>query len=102
MADPVDPIVASRFFADATQRKLLQDLFVSPGYSLLKELVVSRCIERQVDSINLQLYPLNEISVEKAKDALAEARFLSSTLELLDELQSKEASWYTVQLNHRR
>lgn len=101
MPDPVDPIVANRFNADPTQRKLLQDLFVSPGYSLLKELVVSRCVEKQVETMNLQLFPDNETSIERARDSLAQARFMSNALELLDELEKKEALWYTVQLNHR-
>lgn len=96
MSEPVAPIDSRRLQLDATQMKQLRELFVSQGYILLKGVVASRCVELQIDSINRQLYPSNEMSVERAKDSIAEARELNAILQILDELEGDEARWYTV------
>lgn len=96
MSEAVEPILTRRLHLDATQAKLLQELFLSQGYILLKGVVASRCVELQIESINRQLYPTNEISSEIAKDSLAEARDYNAILQTLDDLEANKARWYTV------
>ncbi len=95
-ADPVEPILTRQTHLDATQAKLLQEVFVSQGYILLKEVVASRCVELQVESINRQLYPSNEASQAISAEKLAHARELNTLLQTLDELEQDKARWYVV------
>lgn len=93
-------IICSRLPADATQRGDLEKLFGSPAFLFLKEMVASRCIEAQVESMNAGLYGDNEAAVEKKAAALNRASDLNKILDLLDDLSGKEDEWFTVKLEH--
>lgn len=95
-------IIVSPVPADATQRGILQTLFASPGYSLLKEMVAARCIEAQSSMANAALYPNNENAVAKAEAMKIRAKDYATCLDILDAIGEKEEEWYTVKLEHRR
>lgn len=84
---------------DSSQRGILQTLFGSPAYSLLKEVLVAHCIKHQVEAANLGLYEHNNAS---AAIEANRAKFLNGMIDVLDDLAAKEDEWFTVKLEHRR
>lgn len=95
------PITANRITVDAIQRKQLTELFTSPGFSLLKELIASHCAESQVQAVNRQMYPENELNDQHATAALKRARAFAGTLDVLDELEAGGDKWFTVKIEYR-
>lgn len=95
-------IIVSHLPVDATQRGHLQTLFASPGFSLLKEMVVARCIENQVKAMNARLYPNNQSASEQAVEMEKRAASLTATLDLLDDLSSNMDEWRTIKLENSR
>lgn len=95
-------IVATRQPLDATQQGLLRNLFDSPAFSLLKEVVVARCIDRQVEAINAALYPNSETATDVAAHEIAAASGLNTILDLLDDLSKEEQEWWTIKMEPRR
>lgn len=97
-----ETIIFTPIPADATRQGILRDLFGSPGFSLLKEMVAAKCIEAQVEAMNARLYPKNEEAAAKAEARERQAAEYSRCLDLLDDLAEKEQEWFTVKLEHRR
>lgn len=93
-------IIVSRLPAGTTQRADLEKLFASPAYLFFKEMVVSRCIIHQVESMNAGLYPENEDAAAKCEVEKKKAAALRSMLDVLDDLEKKEEEWFTVKLEH--
>ena len=99
---PPATIHVTRQPLDATQQGSLRTLFDSPSFSLLKEVVVARCIEKQVSAMSAALYPENEHAEEDAKRDSAQATLLNAVLDVLDDLAKKEQDWWTVSIEPRR
>lgn len=97
-----ETIFPTKVPADAIQRGHLQTLFSSPGFSLLKEMIAARCIEAQVEAMNMRLYPKNPVAVGGADEKEFEARLLNGCLEYLDFFSGSDQEWHTVKLEHRR
>lgn len=97
---PAATIVISRLPAGATQRKELEKLFASPTYLFFKEMVASKCISHQVESMNAALYPDNEDAVAKHEVEKRKASIVKALLDVLDDLEKKEDEWFTVKLEH--
>ena len=95
-------ISATRQPLDATQQGSLRKLFDSPEFSLLKELVVSRCISHQVAAMSAELYPSNPKAIEDAGREKASAVTCSDLLDLLDDLQKQEQEWWTIKIEPHR
>lgn len=95
-------IILSSLPADATQRDLLEKLFTSPGFTLLKEIVAAHCTKAQTEHLNRVMYPKNEVNREIGSDKLEEAVLLNAMLDKLDEIEKKEQNWFTVTLEHSR
>lgn len=94
-------VIVTRQPVDATQQGYLRSLFSSPGFSLLKELVASKCIEKQAQSMNMQLYPQNENAVERAAAFAKEAVGFSDALDVIADLEKNDL-WWTVKLETTR
>lgn len=93
-------IVVTRLPVVAAQHGLLQTLFASPSYSLLKEVVAAKCIEAQVNMANAALYPNNDGANATASEMSRRASELAKCLDILDEIGEKEEEWYTVKIEH--
>lgn len=98
---PVTIIVTRQPF-DATQKGLLRKLFDSPEFSLFKEMVASRCTDKQVSAMNAALYPESETASEVAAKDIGVARDLNAVLDILDDLEKQEEEWWTVKIEPRR
>lgn len=100
---PDTTILVEKVPLNADKKALVATLFASEGYSLLREMIISRCIEAQIPAMQAQAY--RDIS-DKAKDdaevTLKVVRELSAALDLLDELQQKEDDWHLVNLKPSR
>lgn len=95
-------IASTRQPLDATQQGSLRKLFDSPAFSLLKEVVSSKCIEQQINAMNATLYPKNEAAIEDAKLGMESAAQLSDLLDILDDLEKEEQEWWTIKVEPRR
>jgi hypothetical protein len=96
-------IFVSQVPANGDQRKLLTGLFASPGLSLLKEIITSRCIKAQAEAMNAELYEGNNEKAEDiARTQRAQARLYNQVLDVLDDIGNKEDEWFTVKLEPRR
>lgn len=95
-------IILTRQPLDATQQGSLRTLFDSPAFSLFKELVASRCVDKQVFAMNAALYPNNEAATNDAANYFAEASGLSALLDIIDDLVVNEDDWWTVKIEPRR
>lgn len=95
-------IILTRQPLDATQQGSLRTLFDSPAFSLFKEMVASRCVDKQVFAMNAALYPDNEAAASDAAANIAEASGLSALLDIIDDLAANEQDWWTVKLEPRR
>lgn len=95
-------IIVTRQPLDATQQGLLRKLFDSPEFSLFKEMVASRCTDKQVSAMNAALYPENEEASEVAAKDIGIARELNAVLDILDDLEKQEEEWWTVKIEPRR
>lgn len=92
-------VIVTRQPVDATQQGYLRSLFASPGFSLLKELVAARCIEKQANSMNAQLYPENDKAAERAAGFAKEAVCFSDSLDVINDLEIEgPENWWTVKL----
>jgi hypothetical protein len=91
-------IVVTRLPAGTTQKAELEKLFASPSYLFFKEMVVSRCVLHQVDSMNAGLYPENEDAAAKCDVEKKKAAIMKALLDVLDDLEKKEDEWFTVKL----
>ena len=89
--------------ADATQQGYLRSLFSSPGFSLLKEMVASRCVEKQASAMNAELYPDNPVAVENTDTYIKAAIRYSQALDVLLDLEScQPLEWWTAQLETQK
>lgn len=96
-------VIVTRQPVDATQQGYLRSLFSSPGFSLLKELVASRCVAKQADAMNMQLYPDNEKLTEPAAEAAKEAIRFSASLDVITDIENEgPEKWWTVKLDTAR
>lgn len=93
-------IITSRLPAGTTQRADLEKMFASPAYIFLKEMVVSKCVIHQVESMNAGLYPQNDDAVAKHEAEKGKAAVLKSLLDMLDDIEKNEQEWFTVKLEH--
>jgi hypothetical protein len=91
-------LVCARQPADPTRRGDLEKLFGSPAFLFFKEMVVSRCVESQVEAMNAALYQANDIASEKLKASCNKAVELNLILDLLDDLSKNEQEWFTVKV----
>ena len=64
-------------------------------------MVVAKCIEAQVESMNAALYPANEHAEMKRNAEQVKAVNYNTILDLLDELSSSDEKWFIVQLDHK-
>lgn len=95
-------LIPTRQPLDATQQGLLRTMFGSPAFSLFKEMVVARCIDRQINALNAALYPENEVASNTAQTEMTEAVALNGLLDLLDDLENQEQEWWTIKVEPRR
>lgn len=95
-------IIITRQPLDATQQGSLRTLFDSPAFSTFKELVASRCVEKQVSAMNAALYPDNDSAAAAAATDITEATMFSALLDVIDDLAANEQDWWTVKIEPRR
>lgn len=88
--------------ADSDQQKRLAELFGSPGFALLKEIIASHAAEQQVKALNAGLY---YDSTDRAQfdmtAGIRKAAEYNHALDVLDELGAKQEEWFTAKLEHR-
>jgi hypothetical protein len=96
------PIIVQKIPLTSEQRGHVQNLLSHPGYSLLKQLLVSRAAEEQVGCINADLYPQNDGAIEITMASREKARILQATLDELDTLEVDQLNWSLVDLICRR
>lgn len=96
-------IIATNLLVNPDQKGLLLKLFASPEFSLLKQLIISKAIVSQVESMNIALYEdTSETAKLMAESQRRRAAFLQAMLDELDTLSVKEEAWSFVALEHRR
>lgn len=91
-------LVCARQPAEPTRRGDLEKMFVSPAFLFFKEMVVSRCVESQVEAMNATLYPGNQAAEVDAAIATKKAVDFNKALDLLDDLSKNEQEWFTVKV----
>lgn len=95
-------LIPTRQPLDATQQGLLRTMFSSPAFSLFKEMVVARCVDKQISAMNAAIYPENEVASNTAQEDITEAVALNGLLDLLDDLENQEQEWWMIKVEPRR
>lgn len=95
-------IVSSHRPLDASQADQLRKLFVSPEFTILKELLVSKCIEAQLSAVYALVYPNSPKATNDLAGATSEAVKVNALLDLLDDLEKNEEKWTVIQVEQRR
>lgn len=96
------PIIVNKVPLTGEQRGHLQNLLAHPGYSILKQVLVARTIEFQVESMNCALYPGNIAASELVTGNKESAQRLQAVLDELDALEVLQHEWSLVELMARR
>lgn len=93
-------IICNQFHVDSTQHNDLEKFFGSPTYLLLREVVASKCIEAQVNSMNAALYPNNTDADAIRILEQTKAANYNTVLDLLDDISQDPQKWVTVKMEH--
>ena len=85
---------------DQQRSDKLRTLFASPEYALLKEVIGALATKEAVEFGNASMYK-SEQAASKAENHLERARDLTTTLDILDQVE-KDGAWSTLKLDQRR
>lgn len=93
-----EPIVSIRLPVAAPQA----ELFATPAYLLLKEVLSAHCVYNQVEAMNAELYAQrNKTALELSNIAKVQAARYADCLSILDELEQKPDEWFKIKLEPR-
>ncbi len=93
----------TKFPVDNSKRQLLEKLFASPEYSLLREIINSHCVNAQIAGMQALVYKDHNDRAKAELDThTAQATAYSKTLDVLDEIGKSEQEWFTVTLEPSR
>lgn len=85
---------------NATDRERLKALIQSPGFQVLREVVMAHSAAEMVEAMNRQVNPGN--ADDMATEAVARAIEYRACLEVLDLLAVNEDKWFRSEITPRR